>query len=62
MYSFGGIVVDASCGVWWMGGMELGNGDGFFPSAERGSRGGEPSVSVGLVSFFLGVAAWWRGI
>ena len=29
MYSFGGIVVDASCGVWWMGGTVLVNRDGF---------------------------------
>ena len=34
MHVFGGIVLDASCGVWWMGGTALGNRDGFFPSAK----------------------------
>ena len=35
MHAFGGIVLDASCGVWWVSSMALVNGDGFFPSAER---------------------------
>ena len=26
------------------------------------SRGRDPSISVGLAEFFLGVAVWWRGI
>ena len=30
MHEFGGIVLDASCGVWWMGGTALVNGVGFF--------------------------------
>ena len=32
--AFGGIVLDASCGVWWMCGTALVNGDGFFLSAK----------------------------
>ena len=32
MHAFGGIGRGASCGFWWMGSMELGNGYGFFPS------------------------------
>ena len=35
VYAFGGIVMDTSCGMWWMGGTAMGNGDGFFPLAER---------------------------
>ena len=27
--SFGGIVLDASCGVWWMDSTAMRNGDGF---------------------------------
>ena len=30
MYAFGSIVMDAHCGVWWIGGTALGNGDGFI--------------------------------
>ena len=34
MHVFGGIVLGASCAVWWIGGTALGNGDGFFPLAK----------------------------
>ena len=30
MHAFGGIVMDTSCGVWWIGGTALINGDGFY--------------------------------
>ena len=30
MHAFGGTVVEAFCGVWWIGGTALGNGGGFF--------------------------------
>ena len=30
MHVFGGTVTEAFCGVWWIGGTPLGNGDGFF--------------------------------
>ena len=36
MNASGGIVMDASCVVWWIGDMALGNGYGFFLSAEGG--------------------------
>ena len=58
MNSFGGIVLDTSCGVWWMGRTALGNADGFFRQPRGGSRGGGPSISIGLAVFFLGVSAW----
>ena len=48
MHKFGGIVLDTSCGVWWMGGTALGNGDGFFRRTRGGSRGGGQFISVGL--------------
>ena len=32
MHAFGFTVTEASCGLWWIGGTSLGNGDGFFPS------------------------------
>ena len=34
VHAFGGIVLDAYCGMWWMGGTALANGDGFPPSDE----------------------------
>ena len=34
MNALGGAGMEASCGVWWIGSMALGNGDGFFPSAK----------------------------
>ena len=30
IHAFGGIVMDAPCGVWWIGGTALINGDGFY--------------------------------
>ena len=29
MYTFGGTVMEGSCGVWWIGDTALVNGDGF---------------------------------
>ena len=51
MHAFGVIVLDASCDVWWMGGMVMGNGDGFFHWKRGGIRGGGPSISVVLAEF-----------
>ena len=34
MHALGGICMEASCGVWWIDFMVLGNGDGFVPSSE----------------------------
>ena len=44
MHAFGVNVMDASCGMWWMGGTALGNGDIFFCRLRGGSRGGGPSI------------------
>ena len=45
MNSFGGIELDVSCGVCWIGGTVLGNGDDFFSSAfgEVAEEEGHPS-------------------
>ena len=61
MHAFGGIVLEASCGEWWIGGVALGNGDIYFCRPRGGSRGGGTSISVGLAEFCLGVDVWWRG-
>ena len=34
MYALGGTEMEASCGVWCIGGTAQGNGDGFFPLDE----------------------------
>ena len=34
MHALEGNGMEASCGVWWIGGTALGNGDGIFPSAK----------------------------
>ena len=52
MHKLGGTGMEESCGVWWIGGMALGNGDDLFPRPKGGSRGVGPSLSVGLVSCF----------
>ena len=59
-HAFGGIVMEASCGMWWIGGTALVNGDEFLHQPRGGSRGGGSSISVGLVSFCSGVATWQR--
>ena len=59
--AFVGILMDVSCGVWWVGGMALVNGDGFYRQLRGGSIVGGPSISAGLAQFFLGVDAWWIG-
>ena len=61
IHVFGGIVINAYCGVWWIGGTALGDGDKSFLRPRGGRRGGGLSISFGLVAFCLGVAAWWRG-
>ena len=33
MHVFGVTLMEASCGMWWIGSTALVNGDGFFPSA-----------------------------
>ena len=35
MHALGGTGMEASCGVWWINGTELGNGNGFFLPAEE---------------------------
>ena len=34
MHELGGTGMESSCGVWWIDGTALGNGDGFFPSSK----------------------------
>ena len=53
-------MMDASCGVWWMGSTALGKWDGFFRRPRGGSRGGGPSISVGIEECFLVVDACSR--
>ena len=57
MHVYGGIVLDASSGVWWMGSTALVNGDGFFHWLRGGNRGVGPYISVVMAAFYLGVAA-----
>ena len=44
MHAFGGNVTEASCGVWWISGTTLANGDDFLRLPRGGSRGGGPFI------------------
>ena len=52
--------MESSCGMWWIDGTVLGNGDGFFHQPKGGIIGGWPSIVVELAVFSSVVAAWWR--
>ena len=56
MHSLGGTGMEASCGVWWINGTELGNWNGlFFCHTKEGIRVGGPCIAVGRTEFLLGL-------